>query len=179
MCCFVANAGRRLSDSSCGAGWAALGVFIERINGVSQENKKRYMDRSVSQKEEEVRRCSFYVILTLISVALIGNAPCAATTMSERKVLNKYFLRISIRSSSPARKHPKNSQQVVRLMAPFSCQCVLHSVPPWLMSLRRCNTCGESSTRAKSSMRARRPSTARTTSASRYFGSTSNGPSAV
>ena len=85
-----------------------------------------YMDRSVSQKNEggggetdHVHFCT-YVMLTLISVALIGNAPCAATTMSERKVLNKYFPPDFDPELITRRKHPKNSQQVVRLMAPFS-----------------------------------------------------------
>ncbi|EMD34489.1 hypothetical protein CERSUDRAFT_117336 [Gelatoporia subvermispora B] len=48
--------------------------------------------------------------------------------MSERKVLNKYFPPDFDPSLIPRRKLPKNSQQVVRLMAPFS---------------MRCNTCGE------------------------------------
>ena len=48
--------------------------------------------------------------------------------MSERKVLNKYFPPDFDPSLIPRRKGPKNSQQVVRLMAPFS---------------MRCNTCGE------------------------------------
>jgi len=48
--------------------------------------------------------------------------------MSERKVLNKYFPPDFDPSKIPRRKGPKNSQQVVRLMAPFS---------------MRCNTCGE------------------------------------
>ncbi|RXW18102.1 hypothetical protein EST38_g7751 [Candolleomyces aberdarensis] len=48
--------------------------------------------------------------------------------MSERKVLNKYFPPDFDPSLIPRRKVPKNSQQVVRLMAPFS---------------MRCNTCGE------------------------------------
>jgi len=48
--------------------------------------------------------------------------------MSERKVLNKYFPPDFDPSLIPRRKQPKNSQQVVRLMAPFS---------------MRCNTCGE------------------------------------
>jgi len=48
--------------------------------------------------------------------------------MSERKVLNKYFPPDFDPDLIPRRKQPKNSQQVVRLMAPFS-MC--------------CNTCGE------------------------------------
>ncbi|KIK08113.1 hypothetical protein K443DRAFT_583804 [Laccaria amethystina LaAM-08-1] len=48
--------------------------------------------------------------------------------MSERKVLNKYFPPDFDPDLIPRRKLPKNSQQVVRLMAPFS---------------MRCNTCGE------------------------------------
>lgn len=48
--------------------------------------------------------------------------------MSERKVLNKYFPPDFDPDLIPRRKAPKNSQQVVRLMAPFS---------------MRCNTCGE------------------------------------
>ncbi|KAL1947481.1 hypothetical protein VTO73DRAFT_13205 [Trametes versicolor] len=48
--------------------------------------------------------------------------------MSERKVLNKYFPPDFDPSLIPRRRQPKNSQQVVRLMAPFS---------------MRCNTCGE------------------------------------
>ncbi|KAG1883003.1 DUF572-domain-containing protein [Suillus subluteus] len=48
--------------------------------------------------------------------------------MSERKVLNKYFPPDFDPSLIPRRRGPKNSQQVVRLMAPFS---------------MRCNTCGE------------------------------------
>ncbi|KAL5495712.1 CWF16 [Sanghuangporus weigelae] len=48
--------------------------------------------------------------------------------MSERKVLNKYIPPDFDPSLIPRRKVPRNSQQVVRLMAPFS---------------MRCNTCGE------------------------------------
>jgi len=48
--------------------------------------------------------------------------------MSERKVLNKYIPPDFDPSLIPRRRGPKNSQQVVRLMAPFS---------------MRCNTCGE------------------------------------
>ncbi|TFK97105.1 hypothetical protein BDV98DRAFT_607882 [Pterulicium gracile] len=48
--------------------------------------------------------------------------------MAERKVLNKYFPPDFDPSLIPRRRGPKNSQQVVRLMAPFS---------------MRCNTCGE------------------------------------
>ncbi|ESK90295.1 coiled-coil domain-containing protein 94 [Moniliophthora roreri MCA 2997] len=48
--------------------------------------------------------------------------------MSERKVLNKYFPPDFDPDLIPRRKGPRNSQQVVRLMAPFS---------------MRCNTCGE------------------------------------
>ncbi|TFK72583.1 DUF572-domain-containing protein [Pluteus cervinus] len=48
--------------------------------------------------------------------------------MSERKVLNKYFPPDFDPELIPRRRGPKNSQQVVRLMAPFS---------------MRCNTCGE------------------------------------
>ncbi|KAJ7594466.1 hypothetical protein C8J56DRAFT_1002354 [Mycena floridula] len=48
--------------------------------------------------------------------------------MSERKVLNKYFPPDFDPDLIPRRSGPKNSQQVVRLMAPFS---------------MRCNTCGE------------------------------------
>ncbi|KII88815.1 hypothetical protein PLICRDRAFT_141386 [Plicaturopsis crispa FD-325 SS-3] len=48
--------------------------------------------------------------------------------MAERKVLNKYFPPDFDPSLIPRRKQPKNAQQVVRLMAPFS---------------MRCNTCGE------------------------------------
>ncbi|KZV77429.1 DUF572-domain-containing protein [Peniophora sp. CONT] len=48
--------------------------------------------------------------------------------MAERKVLNKYFPPDFDPALIPRRKGGKNSQQVVRLMAPFS---------------MRCNTCGE------------------------------------
>ncbi|KAI5120232.1 hypothetical protein M0805_000046 [Coniferiporia weirii] len=48
--------------------------------------------------------------------------------MAERKVLNKYIPPDFDPSLIPRRKQPKNKQQVVRLMAPFS---------------MRCNTCGE------------------------------------
>ncbi|KDE07946.1 hypothetical protein MVLG_01853 [Microbotryum lychnidis-dioicae p1A1 Lamole] len=48
--------------------------------------------------------------------------------MSERKVLNKYFPADFDPSKIPRRKMPKDKQQVVRLMAPFS---------------MRCTTCGE------------------------------------
>ncbi|GAA6062576.1 hypothetical protein JCM10212_004889 [Sporobolomyces blumeae] len=48
--------------------------------------------------------------------------------MSERKVLNKYFPPDFDPSKIPRRKMPKDKQQVVRLMAPFS---------------MRCTTCGE------------------------------------
>ncbi|GJN89694.1 hypothetical protein Rhopal_002681-T1 [Rhodotorula paludigena] len=48
--------------------------------------------------------------------------------MSERKVLNKYFPPDFDPSKIPRRKMPKDKQQIVRLMAPFS---------------MRCNTCGE------------------------------------
>ncbi|KIM22708.1 hypothetical protein M408DRAFT_332763 [Serendipita vermifera MAFF 305830] len=48
--------------------------------------------------------------------------------MSERKVLNKYYPPDFDPAKIPRGKRPKNSQQVVRLMAPFS---------------MRCNTCGE------------------------------------
>jgi len=48
--------------------------------------------------------------------------------MSERKVLNKYYPPDFDPALIGRRKGPKNSQQVVRLMAPFS---------------MRCNTCGE------------------------------------
>ncbi|KAF9646867.1 DUF572-domain-containing protein [Thelephora ganbajun] len=50
--------------------------------------------------------------------------------MSERKVLNKYFPPDFDPDLIPRRSGPRNSQQVVRLMAPFSMQV-------------RCNTCGE------------------------------------
>ncbi|KAL0576804.1 Pre-mRNA-splicing factor cwf16 [Marasmius crinis-equi] len=50
--------------------------------------------------------------------------------MSERKVLNKYFPPDFDPDLIPRRKVPRNTQQVVRLMAPFSMQV-------------RCNTCGE------------------------------------
>jgi len=48
--------------------------------------------------------------------------------MAERKVLNKYIPPDFDPSLIPRRRMPKNTQQVVRLMAPFS---------------MRCNTCGE------------------------------------
>lgn len=48
--------------------------------------------------------------------------------MSERKVLNKYFPPDFDPSKIKRRKQPRDAQQVVRLMAPFS---------------MRCNTCGE------------------------------------
>ncbi|GAA5975231.1 hypothetical protein JCM5350_000196 [Sporobolomyces pararoseus] len=48
--------------------------------------------------------------------------------MSERKVLNKYFPPDFDPSKIPRRKMPKDKQQVIRLMAPFS---------------MRCTTCGE------------------------------------
>jgi len=48
--------------------------------------------------------------------------------MSERKVLNKYFPPDFDPNKIPRRHQPKNAQQVVRLMSPFS---------------MRCNTCGE------------------------------------
>ncbi|BGP39167.1 Pre-mRNA-splicing factor cwf16 [Rhodotorula kratochvilovae] len=48
--------------------------------------------------------------------------------MSERKVLNKYFPPDFDPSKIPRRKMPKDKQQIVRLMSPFS---------------MRCNTCGE------------------------------------
>jgi len=48
--------------------------------------------------------------------------------MSERKVLNKYYPPDFDPALIPRRRGPKNHQQVVRLMAPFS---------------MRCNTCGE------------------------------------
>ncbi|GAA5897097.1 hypothetical protein JCM6882_001789 [Rhodosporidiobolus microsporus] len=43
--------------------------------------------------------------------------------MSERKVLNKYFPPDFDPSKIPRRKMPKDKQQVVRLMAPFSMRC--------------------------------------------------------
>lgn len=43
--------------------------------------------------------------------------------MSERKVLNKYFPPDFDPAKIPRRKLPKDRQQVVRLMAPFSMQC--------------------------------------------------------
>ncbi|ORY91525.1 CWC16 protein [Leucosporidium creatinivorum] len=48
--------------------------------------------------------------------------------MAERKVLNKYFPADFDPSKIPRRKMPKDKQQVIRLMAPFS---------------MRCSTCGE------------------------------------
>ncbi len=59
--------------------------------------------------------------------------------------MNKYFPPDFDPALIPRRKGPKNSQQVVRLMAPFSMY-----VPFTILSLnvlifmnRRCNTCGE------------------------------------
>ena len=62
-------------------------------------------------------------------------------------VLNKYFPPDFDPSLIPRRKQPKNSQQVVRLMAPFS----MLFLPRYFafgysltyLSCRRCNTCGE------------------------------------
>ncbi|KAJ3017306.1 hypothetical protein HKX48_003620 [Thoreauomyces humboldtii] len=45
--------------------------------------------------------------------------------MSERKVLNKYFPPDFDPSKIPRRKLPKDAQQKVRLMTPFSMQCVI------------------------------------------------------
>jgi len=61
-------------------------------------------------------------------LALFLHPLSAPSNMSERKVLNKYFPPDFDPALIPRRKGPKNSQQVVRLMAPFS---------------MRCNTCGE------------------------------------
>ena len=45
----------------------------------------------------------------------------------------------------PRRKGPKNSQQVVRLMAPFSMYVTFTNLfsNMFILSNRRCNTCGE------------------------------------
>lgn len=68
--------------------------------------------------------------------------------MISSEVLNKYFPPDFDPSLIPRRKQPKNSQQVVRLMAPFS----MYYLPPFLfvfniilthLACRRCNTCGE------------------------------------
>lgn len=68
--------------------------------------------------------------------------------MSERKVLNKYYPPDFDPSKIPRRRGPKNSQQVVRLMAPFSMSVLVHlSGNDYLANLldvcRRCNTCGD------------------------------------
>ena len=63
-------------------------------------------------------------------------------------MLNKYFPPDFDPDLIPRRKGPRNSQQVVRLMAPFSmyvCLSVYECKPctyAYVYS-RRCNTCGE------------------------------------
>ncbi|TFY57582.1 hypothetical protein EVG20_g8488 [Dentipellis fragilis] len=74
--------------------------------------------------------CSSVLHLTLITIFPPQLSFVSPTCLNERHsaVLNKYFPPDFDPSLIPRRKLPKNSQQVVRLMAPFS---------------MRCNTCGE------------------------------------
>lgn len=61
-------------------------------------------------------------------------------------MLNKYFPPDFDPALIPRRKGPKNSQQVVRLMAPFSMYVCSFWSPPQFYSSplnRRCNICGE------------------------------------
>lgn len=65
--------------------------------------------------------------------------------LTRLSVLNKYFPPDFDPSLIPRRRQPKNSQQVVRLMAPFSMYVSDVSIltTAYLTPSRRCNTCGE------------------------------------
>lgn len=94
-------------------------------------------------------------------------------------VLNKYFPPDFDPDLIPRRKGPRNSQQVVRLMAPFSMYvylsmsaCHIHmlmSIPGDVTHAANIFTKGRSSTQGKKRL------TGKTTMESRYSGSTSNG----